>query len=168
MERIMEMRRSIRVRYAAVIFLLLLCIWWGTVAFERYWSQPLTTDISQNFGDSFGFENGIQFPITTFCQYWIISSYALLKECSNGSWGLFPSIANCLKDDKDFNIDSFMSSVVIERQLIIKETQLWTGSSTINLKHVEKSLWSKMFHHHYGLCHSFDLSNIKASLYMIG
>ena len=31
----------------------------------RYWNQPLTTNMANSFGDN---ENGIQFPLMTFCE----------------------------------------------------------------------------------------------------
>ena len=61
----MIMDKPIKIRYIIVVCFLLFFAWWAHKAFVRYWSQPLTTDISYRFGDN---ENGIEFPFITFCQ----------------------------------------------------------------------------------------------------
>ena len=72
----------IRIRYIIVLCLLILFFSWSNEAFIRYWSQPLTTDISYRFGDN---ENGIEFPFITFCPYLVVSEDPVLNQCYNGS-----------------------------------------------------------------------------------
>ena len=158
MQRIVEILKSIRIKYIIIICLFLIFSYWGIKAFERYWSQPLTTDISYKFGDGNG--NGIQFPIVTFCQLKFEVTNPLLKACNNGSWEFFPSFVNCLKTDENFDIDSFMDSFQTERKMVIDEARLWTGSFHIDLKDNDQHLWSRVFDYGFGLCYSFDLSNI--------
>ena len=119
----------------------------------------MTTDIGYTFGDGIG--NGIQFPVITFCQFEDSSINPLLKECNNGTWDFFPSFVNCLKNDHNFNIDFFMASLQLERRVIIEKSQLWTGSFYIDLKHMDQHVWSSVFHYLFGLCYSFDLSNVE-------
>ena len=54
-----RIKKICRVKYVIVFCLILLCIWWGSDAMFRYWSQPLSTDISYKYGEN---EKGIQFP----------------------------------------------------------------------------------------------------------
>ena len=49
-------------------------IWWGSKSIIRYWNQPLTTDVVYTFG-----ENGIQFPLMTFCDYDFVSRNEILQ-----------------------------------------------------------------------------------------
>ena len=53
--------------FAIVVSLFVLFTWWGMTSVEKYWSEPLTTDIGYKFGD--GIDNGIKFPVISFCQY---------------------------------------------------------------------------------------------------
>ena len=102
-------KKFLRIRCVIVIVLFILFIWWGAKSIQRYWSQPLTTDIGYSFGDGIG--NGIQFPVITFCQYENSSTQSFFKECSNGSWDFYPAFVNCLKNDQNFNIDFLMESL---------------------------------------------------------
>ena len=87
-----------KIRYFIVVALLLVFTWWGTKAFLRYWSQPLTTDISYSFGDN---ENGIQFPQVTFCPYKFFRENSFLKQCySESSWTFIDTFHGCLKKDR--------------------------------------------------------------------
>ena len=113
-------KRHLRIRYIIVVSLFTLFIWWGTKSFLKYWSQPLTTDISYKFGD--GIRNGIQFPVITFCQYGSNSNNPLLKNCNNGSWFFLPSFLNCIKNDGKFNAVSFLESLQFEKKLVIEKT----------------------------------------------
>ena len=152
-------KRHLRIRYIIVVSLFTLFIWWGAKSFLKYWSQPLTTNISYKFGDGIG--NGIQFPVITFCQYGSNSNNPLLKNCNNGSWFFLPSFLNCIKNDGNFNIDSFLESLQFERKLVIEKFQLWNGSMRLDLEYLNQHVWSTVFHYSYGLCLSFDLSNVE-------
>ena len=152
-------KKFLRIRCVIVIVLFILFIWWGTKSIQRYWSQPLTTDIGYSFGDGIG--NGIQFPVITFCQYENSSTQSFFKQCSNGSWDFFPAFVNCLKNDQNFNIDFLMESLQLERRQIIEKSELWSGSFYNDLKNIDDDVWSVVFHYLYGLCYSFDLSNVE-------
>ena len=150
----------LKIRYGVVVVLLVFFTWWSTKSIQRYYSQPLTTDISYTFGD--GIENGIQFPIITFCNYEDSSKNPFLKECNNGSWNVFDSFVNCLKNDKNFNIDFVMHSLQLERKMIIDEIHFWNGTwFNIDLEYMNHHVWSNVFEYQFGLCHSFDISNVE-------
>ena len=101
-EFMLKMFKNIRVRYILVLPLVILFIWWGSNAVLRFWSQPLTTDISHKFGDT---RNGIQFPLVTFCPN---NFPAIMNNCRDKFHPNFiPSFALCLKNDPNFNVDNF-------------------------------------------------------------
>ena len=153
------MDKPIKIRYIIVVCFLLFFAWWAHKAFIRYWSQPLTTDISYRFGDN---ENGIEFPFITFCPYLIVSENSVLDQCYNGSsWSFITALYDCLKKDSDFDIDSFMTNIQIKRETFLTKALFWTGEDYIDLKNLEKNLWSAVFHPAFGPCYSFHLSNAK-------
>ena len=144
-----------RLRNLIAISLISIFIWWASYAVIKYWSQPLTTDISYNFGD---FDNKIQFPLITFCQYFNFpGEHPLMKNCDNGSWNFLQSFPNCLKIHENLPVDTYVKNLQTELKQIIEMTQFWDGKY-INLQHLDDQLWSTVFHHLYGPCHTFDLS----------
>ena len=150
------MLKSVRIRYIILVSLFSLFTWWGTQAFMRYLSQPLTTDISYSLGDN---ENGIQFPHITFCPDSIVKVNPILNHCYNGtSYNFITALFDCLKNNKDFNVDTFLSYLKIERETLRATASLWTGENYANLKHSNEYFWSPLFHDEFGPCYSFDLS----------
>ena len=99
--------KLLKVRILVWIGLLGIFAWWGSKAVIRYWNQPLTTDIVFTFGDN---ENGIQFPLMTFCNYEFVSKNRVLQECMDASaWSFFiDSLIDCLKNDKNFKITNLV------------------------------------------------------------
>ena len=150
-----------KIRYLVWSGLLFLFIWWGLKSVIRYWNQPLTTDIVYTFGDT---KNGIQFPLISFCLPYIhVFENDILQQCirtaNESVWsGFIEALAICVKIDKEFEINTFMDSLEIQRKDIFKLTQFWTGKNYINLKHLEDQMWSQVFHHSFGPCHTIDLS----------
>ena len=59
-----RIKKLCQVKYAILFCLNLLFVWWGSNAVFRYWSQPLSTDISYKYGET---KQGIQFPLITLC-----------------------------------------------------------------------------------------------------
>ena len=68
------MIKFLRIRILIWICLLSTFIWWGSKSIIRYWNQPLTTDVVYTFG-----ENGIQFPLMTFCDHDFVSKNKILQ-----------------------------------------------------------------------------------------
>ena len=60
------MKQACQVKKLSVFCLILLFLWWGSNAVLRYWSQPLSTDISYNYGES---KPGDLFPLITLCNF---------------------------------------------------------------------------------------------------
>ena len=82
-----------------------------------------------------------------------------IKTANESTWkGFIEAIAICVKMDKEFEINTFVDSLEIQRKDIVDITQLWTGTNYISLKHVEDQMWSQVIHHSYGPCHTMDLS----------
>ena len=150
------MLKSVRIRYIILVSLFSLFTWWGTQAFMRYLSQPLTTDISYSLNDN---ENGIQFPHITFCPDSIVKVNQVLNHCYNGtSYNFITALFDCLKNSKNFNVVTFLSNLKTERETLLATASLWTGENYANLKHSNEYFWSPLFHDHFGPCYSFDLS----------
>ena len=121
------MLKSVRIRYIILVSLFSLFTWWGTQAFMRYLSQPLTTDISYSLGDN---ENGIQFPHITFCPDSIVKVNPILNHCYNGtSYNFITALFDCLKNNKDFNVDPFFSQLKVKRETLLANALLWTGEN---------------------------------------
>ena len=144
----LKMFKNIRVRYILVLPLVILFIWWGSNAVLRFWSQPLTTDISHKFGDT---RNGIQFPLVTFCPN---NFPAIMNNCRDKFHPNFiPSFALCLKNDPNFNIDNFLESLKTDITSIVEKVRLFTGS-----EYTDIGFWSSVFHFVFGECFTFDMS----------
>ena len=59
-----------------------------------------------------------------------------------------------------------MKNLQIEKSDVINITRFYDGSSYIDLQSMDDRIWSKVFHPVYGLCFTFDLSNIKEFEYV--
>ena len=81
--KIMKLLERLKLRHLMSLILLSFFIWWCSRAIIRFWSQPLSTDISFSFGDN---KTGIQFPLVTLCQYHFTGDFFrvtyLLQCCS--------------------------------------------------------------------------------------
>ena len=142
------------------ICMLSLFTWWGILDIQKYLSQPLTTDIVESFGDN---QNGIQFPLLTFCPSEFFIKDQITKLCNADLPKLtyfMDTTLSCLDDDKNFDIDDFIESLVIQRTFIFDLVRLWTGSKYIDLQNMSSQIWSTVFHQTYGLCCTFDLSGV--------
>ena len=78
-------RRMMKLNFMAIKIsiwfgLLSISTWWGSRSVIRYWNQPLTTNMVYSFGDN---ENGIQFPLMTFCDDEFVSKKIKI-ECKVG------------------------------------------------------------------------------------
>ena len=136
-------------------FLVVLFSWWVAKAFGRYWSQPLSTDISYSFGD---YENGIEFPLITLCQNIHSQSNPILDKCQNKTKNFKSAIENCVKNDENFRVNDFLNSLTVEKTNVVFSTNLWKNSEFINLDNL---VWSTVFHNVFGKCFTMDLSKTK-------
>ena len=99
---------------------------WGILDIQKYLSQPLTTDIGESFGDN---ENGVQFPLLTFCpsEFFIKDKISRLCKADLPKLTYFmEATLSCLEDDKNFDIDNFIESLVIQRTFFFDLVCLWT------------------------------------------
>ena len=130
--------------------LVLLFLWWGCNAVLRYWSQPLSTNISFKYGES---DQGIQFPLITLCNWNIFRTDPIIKECHDGSWNFISTLISCMKRHRTFHIQNFHPEI----RSILEMIKIWTGSEYVNLDH--GTLWAKVFHPK-GPCFTFDISKV--------
>ena len=154
-----RMKNLCRVKYVIIFCLILLFIWWGRKAVLRYWSQPLSTDISFKYGE---FERGIQFPLITLCIGNILVDNPMIKDCRDGSWNFIKTYVTCMKRNKTFHMLSFHPEI----RNIVEMVQLWTGSEYINLHQFYGTVWTKVFHHK-GPCYTFDISRVEKFKYIL-
>ena len=113
-----------RVKYVIIFCLILLFIWWGRKAVLRYWSQPLSTDISFKYGE---FEQGIQFPLITLCNFNIRNDDPTIRDCYDESWNFLSALVSCMRRNKCDHMPNSHSENVVER------VKFWTGSGYVNL-----------------------------------
>ena len=117
-----------RLRYMLYFCLIVLFSWWVAKAFGRYWSQPLSTDISYSFGDN---ENGIEFPLITLCQNIYSQFNPILDKCQNKTKNFKSAIVNCVKNDENFRLNDFLNSLKVEKTNVVFSTDLWRNSEFI-------------------------------------
>ena len=138
--------------------LILLFVWWGSNAVFRYWSQPLSTDISYKYGET---NQGIQFPLITLCNLDRFDN-KILRECNDGSWNFISILVSCMKINKTLKVADHMHPELKNR---VETVQLWTGTEYINLQHFYGTVWAKVFHEK-GPCYMFDLSKVEKFKYV--
>ena len=149
-----RMKTICRVKYVIIFCLVLLCIWWGRNAVLRYLSQPLSTDISFKYGE---FEQGIQFPLITLCNWNIFRTDPIIKECHDGSWNFISTLISCMKRNKTSHMQNFHPEI----GNIVEMVQFWTGSKYINVQHLDEKIWTRVFLDSFGPCYMFDLSKVE-------
>ena len=157
------LKKIVRIKTFIIFCLILLLIWWGGTAILKYWSQPLTTDTINIFGDN---EKGIQFPLITMCDHDIYAKNSLMKDCYTREYDFIGSFVSCMKQNKNFWVESFMDSLQLDIRKIVARVQVWTGSEYISFQNLERQAWSRIFHYEFGFCHSFDLSKINKFEYL--
>jgi hypothetical protein len=160
----LKMLKKIKIRYFLWFTLFSMFIWWAAIAVIKFWDQPLVTDIITSFGDN---KNGIQYPLITFCSENFRSNMKACKIMDESSFpSFFDKIVKCVKNDKNFKIDSFLENLPDERKTVFDMVSLWDGSEYIDLQYLDDQLWSRVFHKKWGPCFTFDLSRTKEFEYV--
>ena len=154
--------KFLKIRIFIWIILFSIFSWWVSKSVNRYWNQPLTTEIVYSFGDN---ENGIQFPLMTFCDGDYTLTNKILQECSSKLF-FIDMVTDCLKHNKNYKLSTFMNSLQTERRQIINITRFWNGFKNTEIDHFESNTWLKVFHPMYGPCFTFDISNIEKLKYI--
>ena len=151
------MKKACQVKNLSVFCLILLFLWWGSNAVLRYWSQPLSTDISYNYGES---QPGNRFPLITLCNFKIFFQNPIFKECGDGSWKFISTIVSCMKSNKTLKEADLMENLHPEIGSLVEMVQFWTGSKYINVQHLDEKIWTRVFLKSFGPCYMFDLSKV--------
>merc|ERR1712051_1073763 len=105
------MKKACQAKNLSVFCLILLFIWWGSNAVVRYWSQPLSTDISYNYGEA---KPGNQFPLITLCNFMHFYEKPIFKKCDDGSWNFISTVVSCMKSNKSFKEADLMQNLHVE------------------------------------------------------
>ena len=147
------------IKHLTIFCLILLFLYWGKNAVGRYWSQPLSTDISYKYGDT---NQGIQFPLITLCNSNIYIDDKIIQKCGDGSWIFTREILSCLKSNKTLN---HMQNFHPEIRNIVETVNFWTGLGYVNLNN--ETVWTKVFHTIWGPCYTFDLSKVDRYKYIL-
>ena len=148
-------KKACQVKNWSVFCLGLLFLWWGSNAVVRYWSQPLSTDISFVYGEG---KPGDQFPLVTLCNYNEFFETSIIKECGDGSWKFISTVVSCMKSNKSFKEADLMQNLQPEIGNIVEKVLFWTGSKYVNVQHLDEGIWIKVFLNNFGPCYLFDLS----------
>ena len=154
-----KIKKLCQVKYVIISCLILLFLWWGSNAVLRYWSQPLSTDISYRFGET---EQGVQFPLITLCSHKIFIHDSMFKGCHDGSWNFINTLVSCLKRNKTSHIQDFHPEI----RNIVEMVRLWTGSESVNLHEYNDIVWTKVFNNRFGPCYTLDISKIDKFKYV--
>ena len=151
--------KACQVKNWSVFCLGLLFLWWGSNAVVRYWSQPLSTDISYNYGET---KPGSQFPLVTLCNFKDFFQNSIFEECGDGSWKFISTVVSCMKSNKTFKEADLMQKMHPEIGNIVEMVQFWTGSKYVNVQHLDEGIWTRVFLNSFGPCYTFDLSKDEA------
>ena len=154
-----KIKKLCQVKYVIISCLILLFLWWGSNAVLRYWSQPLSTDISYRFGET---EQGVQFPLITLCIHKIFIHDSMLKECNDGSRNFISTLVSCMKRNKTSHMQDFHPEI----RNIVEMVRLWTGSESVNLHEYNDIVWTKVFNNRFGPCYTLDISKIDKFKYV--
>ena len=157
-----KIKKICRVKFVILSCLILLFLWWGSNAVLKYWSQPVSTDISFKRES----EQGIQFPLITLCNFNRFVDNEMLKECNDGSWNFMSALVSCVKSNKTLIGADDMQNFHPGLKNIVEMVRFWTGSKYVNLHHFNETVWTKVFHYKYGPCYKFDLSKIENYKYV--
>ena len=139
--------------------LLLVFIFWGSKAVIRYFDQPLSTDITYNFGDNR--EGGIQFPLISFCQPDFATQNKIMKDCSSESLDFIGNVIRCMKINKNFKMTSSIEKHQYQPSDIFSMIDIWTGKGLISLDFWKNQIWSSVISHYFGPCYTFNLSKVE-------
>ena len=155
MEFIEKLKKACQVKNVIVFCLILLFLWWGSNAVVRYWSQPLSTDISYTYGES---KPGNQFPLITFCNMKDFFQNPIVKKCSDGYWNFINTVVSCMKSNKSLKEADLMQNSTIGN--LVEMVQFWTGTEYVNVQHLDEGIWTKVFLNEFGPCYMFYLSKV--------
>ena len=150
-------KKACHVKNFSSFCLILLFLWWGSNAVVRYWSQPLSTDISYNYGEA---KPGDQFPLITLCNYYNFHENPTFKECGDGAWNFINTVVSCMKSNKSLKEAELMQNLHLEIGNTVEMVQFWTGTEYVNVQHLDEGIWTKVFLNEFGPCHMFDLSKV--------
>ena len=155
-------KRACRVKNLIILCLITLFFWWGSNAVVRYWSQPLSTDISYKYAES---KLEVQFPQITMCQP-SFSENPIFKGTNNGSFNFIGTFASYIKRNTSIDL---MQDLHPEIENIIEMVHYWTGSNYVSLWPLVGKVWTREFlinaGSYSGPCYTFDLSKIKKFKY---
>ena len=101
-------KKACQAKNLSVFCLMLLFLWWGSNAAVRYWSQPLSTDISYVYDKS---KPGYQFSLVTLCNYKEFFQNSIFKECGDGSWNFISTVLSCMKNNNTFKEVNLMQNL---------------------------------------------------------
>ena len=150
-------KKACQVKNFTVFCLILLFLWWGSNAVVRYWSQPVSTDISYNYLEA---KPGDQFPLITLCNFKKFYENPMFKECGDGTWNFTKTIVSCMKSNKRSKEADLMQNLHLEIGNLVEMVQFWTGTKYVNVQHLDEGIWTRVFDAILGPCYTFDLSKV--------
>ena len=105
---------------------------------------------------------GIIFPQITLCDFYFAIHNPVLNKCSNTSKDFMTAIISCLRNDPKFKMEDFYESLLTDYKTLVMNLTLSYGATwKFDLDHLGATIWSKVFHRRFGLCHNLDLTRSK-------
>ena len=131
--------------------------YWAIEAFQKYSSEPLSTQVFYDLGDT---EGGMTFPVLTFCNWQPVQSNPILKQCADEQTTDFAqAVFECLKKDSNSTLSSLIDPLHFKRTDYIGDFYLQYGD--YDKIELSDEMWVPSFHRKFGLCYSLDISEVK-------
>ena len=131
--------------------------YWAIEAFQKYSSEPLSTQVFYQLGDT---EGGMTFPVLTFCNWQPVQSNPILKQCADEQTTDFAqAVFECLKKDSNSTLSSLIDPLHFKRTDYIGDFYLQYGD--YDKLELSDEMWIPSFHRKFGLCYSLDISEVK-------
>ena len=131
--------------------------YWAIEAFQKYSSEPLSTQVFYQLGDT---EGGMTFPVLTFCNWQPVQSNPILKQYADEQTADFAqAVFECLKKDINSTLSSLIDPLHFKRTDYIGDFYLQYGD--YDKLELSDEMWVPSFHRKFGLCFSLDISEVK-------
>ena len=141
------------IQFLANSILSVVFAYWAIEAWQKYFSEPLSTQVFYDVGDS---DKGIIFPVLTFCNYNPVPRNPILSKCANEHENDFAqAIIQCLTKT-NVEASTLIEPSQYKRSDVIDEFHLQYGEE--RKIQLSDSMWIPTHHKKFGLCYSLDLS----------
>ena len=150
------------IQFLANCILSVVFAYWAIEAFQKYSSEPLSTQVFYQLGDT---EEGVTFPVLTFCNWQPVQYNPILKECANEQTTDFAqAVFQCLMNNSSTTLSSLIDPLHFKRTDYIGDFYLQYGD--YDKIELSDKMWISSFHRKFGLCYSLDISEVEEFKYI--